>query len=131
MCTGIRSGIETAVHMNNRSWEDKDTEAVLMVDVDNAFNRLNRKVALHNVKKLCPPMFTCLNNHYQVPAQLFVSNTPTTDVHDLTSNEGCIQGDVAAMFFYAIGVKPLVDHLDNNQYLLQIKRLQAVLVCRR
>ena len=113
--TGIKSGIEAAVHMNNKAWQDKDTEAFLMVDADNAFNRLNRKAALHNIKDLCPPFYTYLNNHYQKPAQLIVSNSPATDViHDLYSDEGCTQGDVAAMVFYAVGIKPLVDHLGST-----------------
>ena len=36
MCTGIRSGIEAAVHMNEKSWSDESSEAVLLVDADNA-----------------------------------------------------------------------------------------------
>ena len=65
LCTGIRSGIEAAVHMNEKAWGDDSTEAVLLVDADNAFNRLNRKVALHNIQQICPPMYTYLLNHYQ------------------------------------------------------------------
>ena len=41
MCTGLRSGIEAAVHMTHRAWSDDSTEAILLVDADNAFNRLN------------------------------------------------------------------------------------------
>ena len=39
-CTGIRSGIEAAIH----AWQMSFTEAMVQVDADNAFNRLNRKV---------------------------------------------------------------------------------------
>ena len=38
-------------------FEDDDTEAILLVDAENAFNNLNRKVALQNIKQLCPPFF--------------------------------------------------------------------------
>ena len=65
MCTGIRSGIEAAVHMNEKAWNEEETEAVLLVDANNAFNRLNRKVALHYIKEICPPIYTFLYNHYQ------------------------------------------------------------------
>ena len=113
MCTGIRSGIEAAVHMNERSWEDEGTEAVLLVDADNAFNRLNRKVALHNIQQSCPLLHMYLTNHYQTPAQLFVANTES-DLISLDSQEGCTQGDVAAMAFYSLGIKPLVADLASN-----------------
>ena len=110
MCTGIRSGIEAAVHMNERSWSDDNTEAILLVDADNAFNRLNRKVALHNIQEICPYLHTYLSNHYQAPASLFVSNTDCNFI-SLDSEEGCTQGDVSAMSFYALGIKPLVSDL--------------------
>ena len=84
---------------------------MLMVDADNVFNRINRKVALHNVKQLCPPLHTYLQNHYQTPANLVISNPSTADLDDLVSDEGCTQGDVSATFFYALGIKPLIDHL--------------------
>ena len=79
MCTGVKSGIEATVHVNNDAWQDKSTEAFLMVDADNAFNRLNRKVALHNIKEICPAFYTYLNNHYQTPAQLILSNASAND----------------------------------------------------
>ena len=113
MCTGIRSGIEAAVHMNEKAWNDEDTEAVLLVDANNAFNRLNRKAALHNIKEICPPIYTFLYNQYQTPAKLIVPNASINDSDDLNSDEGATQGDVAAMAFYALGVKPLVDELDS------------------
>ena len=112
MCTGIRSGIEAAVHMNERAWADPSTEAVLLVDADNAFNRLNRKVALHNIQQICPPIYTYLFNHYQAPSDLIVAGTFDSDF-DLNSEEGCTQGDVAAMAFYGLGVQPLVDKLSS------------------
>ena len=60
MCTGVKSGIEASILMANATWEDPSTEAMLFVDADNAFNRLNRKAALHNVKQLCPSLYTFL-----------------------------------------------------------------------
>ena len=112
MCTGLRSGIEAAVHMTHKVWHDDTTEAMLLVDANNAFNRLNRQVALHNIKQLCPPFHTFLYNCYQVPTDLTLNNT--SEHSSLSSEEGCTQGDTAAMAFYSVGIKPLVDHLDDT-----------------
>ena len=43
-CTGIRSGIEAAIHAATDAWQMSSTEAMVQVDADNAFNRLNRKI---------------------------------------------------------------------------------------
>ena len=109
-CTGIRSGIEAAIHAASEAWEDSSTEALLQVDADNAFNRLNRKVALHNIKEVCPPIQTFLQNHYQRAVKLTVSDSNSLET--LLSDEGSTQGDPAAMAFYALGTKPLVDKLE-------------------
>ena len=108
-CTGLRSGIEAAIHATNEAWQNQSTEGLLQVDADNAFNRLNRKVALHNIKETCPSIQLFLQNHYQKASKLFVSNDPGLEI--LFSKEGCTQGDPGAMPFYALGVKPLVDQL--------------------
>ena len=54
LCAGQPAGVEAVVHAMKESFESNDTEAVLLVDATNAFNSLNRKVALHNVRQLCP-----------------------------------------------------------------------------
>ena len=36
----------------------EDTEAVLLVDADNAFNRIKCQAALHNINILCPSFST-------------------------------------------------------------------------
>ena len=49
-CTGIEAGIEAAIHAMAKTFKKEDCEAVILVDADNAFNRLNRKAAIHNIK---------------------------------------------------------------------------------
>ena len=95
-CTGLKSGIEAAIHTANTVWHEDTTEAVLFVDADNAFNRLNRKAALHNVQQLCPPLFRFLMNHYQSSADLVVPNSHSGPVL-LSSEEACTQDDVLAV----------------------------------
>jgi len=59
---GLESGIEAAIHAVRKSFEKDNGECLLLVDADNAFNKLNRKVSLENINRLCPPMYTYLQH---------------------------------------------------------------------
>ena len=81
-CGGQISGIEAAVHAVWTAFESDENEAVLLADASNAFNSLNRQVALHNIRRLCPPLATFLINTYRDPTELSVDGdadwkTPT------------------------------------------------------
>ena len=76
-----------------------------MVDADNAFNRLNRNVALHNIQFTCPSLATTIINIYRTPCELVMDD----DV--ILSQEGTTQGDLLAMSFYALSVVPLMSRL--------------------
>ena len=52
MCGGQISGIEAAVHATRSAFELEENEAILLVGATNAFNTLNRQVALHNIRPL-------------------------------------------------------------------------------
>ena len=103
-CSGLESGIDAAVHAMKMVFDQDWCEAVLLVDAENAFTKLNRKVALSNTKSLCPPFFRYLNNSYQEPSKLYLS-----DGSYIMSKEGVTQGDNTAMAMYAIGVRPLIN----------------------
>ena len=92
-------------------FEKDETEAILLVDAENAFNNLNRKAALHNIQQICPPFHQYLLNTYREPAKLIIANDTGHDY--ILSEEGCTQGDAAAMAKYALGIKPLIDNLGN------------------
>ena len=51
---GIPVGLEASIHAVKEIFEDNEVDAVMLVDADIAFNRLNRKVALHNLSFTCP-----------------------------------------------------------------------------
>ena len=108
MCGGQISGIEAAVHAVRTAFESDDNEALLLVDATNAFNSLNRQVALHNIRSLCPPLATILINTYRDPTELFV------DGNILFSQEGTTQGDPLAMPMYALATIPLIKKLKGN-----------------
>ena len=63
--TGLKAGAEAAIHSMRTIFEDPSTEAVILVDASNAFNSLNRKVALHNIQITCHSFSYILINTYR------------------------------------------------------------------
>ena len=108
LCAGQISGTEAAVHTVRTLFEQNEAEAVILVDTSNAFNSLNRQVALHNITRLCGPLATILINTYREPTELFA------DGEVFFSREGTTQGDPLAMAMYAIATVPLINKLRGN-----------------
>jgi hypothetical protein len=106
LCAGQEAGCEAAIHAMLQLFESDETDALLLVDADNAFNRLNRKIVLHNIHFLCPELSVFATNCYRAPIRLFVAGGV-----ELLSCEGTTQGDPLAMILYAIGIMPLIDRL--------------------
>ena len=94
-------------------FSNAETEAILLVDASNAFNSMNRTVALHNVRILCPSFATVLINTYRLrgAAELFM------DSQTILSKE---QGDPLSMPFYALATVPLIDMLKQLNDALQV-----------
>ena len=111
-CAGLKSGIEASIHAMRKIFEKDGTEAMLLVDAENAFNNLNRSAALHNIKELCPSFHRYLANTYQILSKMIINDQEKTD--HILSEEGSTQGDVAAMAMYAIGIRPLIDILQDK-----------------
>ena len=107
-CTGLSSGIDASIHAMRKVYEQDWCEAVLLVDAENAFNQINRKEALHNIKKICPPFFQYVENTYQSATNLYLNNGSY-----IQSQEGVTQGDNAAMAIYGLAVTPLIKELSN------------------
>ena len=101
--SGIKGGAEAAIHAIRSIFEADTTDAVILVDASNAFNRLNRQVALHNIQYICHPYSQVLINTYRVPSRLFIIGGG-----EIKSFEGTTQGDPLAMQFYALGTNPLL-----------------------
>ena len=110
LCAGLPAGSEAAVHSMREIFDEEATDALLLVDAQNAFNSLNRKVLLHNIHYVCPPMGNYVNNCYRYPSRLFISGSN----QEIPSSEGTTQGDPLAMPSYAIGVVPLLPLIVNN-----------------
>ena len=81
-------------------------EGALLVDASNAINSLNRKVALLNMRYVCPALETMLTNCYQSPIRLFVSGGG-----EVLLKEGTTQGDPLGMAMFSLSMVPLITKL--------------------
>ena len=109
VASGIKGGAEAAIHAMSDIFHAEATDAVILVDASNAFNRLNRMAALHNIRYICHPFSQAIINTYRVPARLFI-----TGGGEIKSLEGTTQGDPLAMQFYALGMNPLTLFLSTH-----------------
>ena len=89
---GFDAGTEATIHAMKKIYDNKKTGAVLLIDATNAFNCMNRQVALHNIRVTCPILSLYLINTYRNPSRLFI-----TGGQEITSSEGVTQGDPLAM----------------------------------
>ena len=46
VCAGIKGGVEVAIHSLRKIRDEPQTRGILLFDANDAFNSLNRKVAL-------------------------------------------------------------------------------------
>ena len=103
---GQLGGCEAAIHAMCEIYHCSETEGVLLVDAENAFNRLNRLAALHNIQRVCSPLGTVLSNCYKHPIRVVIPGSG-----EISSSEGTTQGDPLAMAMYALAVTPLLGKL--------------------
>ena len=89
-------------------FDKPESEGMLLIDATNAFNSLIRKLALENIKVVCPSLLIPLKNSSASPGSLFVNGTV------ILSQEGTTQGDPLAMTMYGIALLPLVKLLKNT-----------------
>ena len=90
-------------------FETEGTDAVLLIDASNAFNRLNRAVAMSNVWITCPEIATYITNTYRKPARLFIAGGK-----EILSQEGTTQGDPLAMAWYSLSTTTIIEYLNQN-----------------
>ena len=85
---------------------DDKTEGILQIDAKNAFNSINRKVILHNLKFICRVIATYISICHMCPARMFIIGGG-----ELLSKEGITQGDPTSMGACALGILPLLQFL--------------------
>ena len=104
--TGLHGGAEAVIHSMKLIFEQESTDGVILVNASNAFNSLNRKGALHNIRIICPEFSTVLINTSQVPVRMIFQGG-----EEIISVEGTAQGDNLAISFYALGTSKLLHRL--------------------
>ena len=109
VCAGHKAGAEAAIQAMQSIFLEENSQGVLLIDASNAFNSLNRRVALHNVQILCPRASTILINTYRCPSRLFI-----TGGGEIQSQEGTTQGDPLAIPFYAVSTSLLISLLHSS-----------------
>lgn len=106
LCAGQSAGVEAAIHAMRQTFAADATDGVLLVDADNAFNRVNRELALLNIEYVCPILKYTLTNTYRFPSRIFVLGG-----HEFASQEGTTQGCPFAMAMYALAISPMIVRL--------------------
>ena len=69
LSAGQEAGAKAAIHAMRDISVNEDAEALLLIDAENAFNSINRKVILYNLNFICPIITTCITNCYITPAR--------------------------------------------------------------
>ena len=103
LCLGQKWGIEQARYSLRTQFETPEDEGILIIDVKNAFNSLNRDLTLRNIEKLCLSIISAIRSSYKTPTSIFVNGKT------LQLQEGTTQGDPLAMAMYGIAILPLID----------------------
>ena len=111
VCAGQRAGGEAAIHAMREIYNQPDCEGVLLVDATNAFNSLNRKATLHNIKVSCPSLAQYVENTYKDPTHLYIATRSRRQNDNIQAEEGTTQGDPIAMAMYALGLAALLNEI--------------------
>ena len=104
-CASHGPGSEAAIHAMRNLFDSDDTDAVFLIDATNAFNCLNRAVALHKAQVTCPITSKYLINTYRHPSKLFIG------AGMLLSTEVTTQGYPLAMPWYSLSTVPIIESL--------------------
>jgi hypothetical protein len=119
LCSGLSCGIEGAIHamhdLFQKECEPGSSWGMLLVDANNAFNSVNRQLALWQARIHWPHCARFLFNTYNGHAELVIRDSNMR----LYSEEGVTQGDPLAMPLYALATLPIINKLKSEQTITQ------------
>ena len=81
-------------------------DAVLLINAENGFHLIKRKVMLHNLKFICPIIATCIINCYATALSLFIIGGG-----EILSSVWTTQDGAAGMGAFALEILPLIRFL--------------------
>ena len=69
LSAGEETGSEATIHATINIFADIDMDAVLLISAENAFNSMNYKLMLHNLKFVYPIIAVYIINCYATPSR--------------------------------------------------------------
>ena len=114
VCAGYSAGSGAAIHAMSQVFVEEGTDGILLIDASNAFNQMNRSVALHNIQITCKEMSLYIINTYRSSSRLFICGGG-----EILSQEGTTQGDPLAMPWYSVNTSIMIQgqaHQVLNKY---------------
>ena len=96
------------IHAMTQIFDEDGTDGILLVDASNAFNQINRAVAMHDIKITCPElsMYIIINTYRNHPSGQVICGGD-----EILSQEATTQGDPLAMPWYAINTSIMIQSL--------------------
>ena len=72
LSVGQDAGIQAIVHAIHDTFSEETTKPIFLINAENIFSSINRKVALHNMKSLYQLISTYICNCCVTPGRLFI-----------------------------------------------------------
>jgi hypothetical protein len=106
----VKGGIEHIVHAFQIHHQQHPDHDLFAIDGDNAFNSAMRAFGLMQILLHCKPLFPMMRQFYLDPSVGFVVGM-MEGIEEILSKEGFHQGDVMAVWGYAMTMQPLINGL--------------------
>lgn len=103
----VRGGCEAAVHCVRKFIEtiSSPRNVMLKIDMNNAFNSVERDIILNSIKEKAPEIFSLMWQAYSKPSILLFGS------RIIESTVGCQQGDPLGPLGFSLAIHPLVEKL--------------------
>ena len=71
VCPGHNAGSEDAIHVMSQVFVEEGKDGISLIDATNAFNQMNRSIALYHIQITCQEMSFYIIKTYRSPSRLF------------------------------------------------------------